>query len=629
MKRIYFLMLLIPVAILLSNAVSKIALYASIVTITSPDASVVVTVTYSNDGAAVVLNVKSKGVTIIDNSPVGITTDVGDFTSGLTFVNSKKNVVNETYTLPVGKKSTYLNNANEAAITFSKNGHQMVLIVRAYNDGLAYRYSIPGTGNISISSEASAFKLPGTPIYWGQPHPNSTGNETQPGIVNGTNFSLPLLCELKALNCWVLIAQAATYETYCIPYLKIESGFLRMTHPMDQKGAPILTTLPFNSPWRVAVISPDNLSKIVEQTIFENLNPPTEPNLKDAAWIKAGRSSWDYLAGDRKKPMTWIDFDDQMGWEYHLMDAGWERQIGNTDTVVQYAKKKGVGLWGWAYTPSLNTPEKADSFMIRYNSLGLKGAKIDFFDKLPDGARTTDDYEDTQMGIKVRDDLEKAGAKHHILMLFHGAAIPSGERRRWPHLLGTEAVSGMEGTHPVSNDCCIPFIRNTVGPVDYTPVWFGHGNNTNSEMVACAILFETGVIIYSELHSNILASSAKDIMMKIPANWDDVKLIEGYPGSYVTIARRKGDNWFVGTISTTEKTAVIPLSFLNRQFPYNGTIYRDGNSRSEIVVEKSTLRSSDTLKIPIKNNGGASVFLESTAPSQTNPNDFRAPGLSF
>ncbi len=582
--------------------------------LTSPDGKTTATVTHDESAGSLSYKVTSGGAAIIEDSPLGILTDKADFTAGLVFAESAKSRVDETYTLPQGKVSTYVNRANQLVLRFSKDAQTFNVVVRAYDDGVAFRYGIPGNGDIAISGEHTGFRLPGQPVYWGQGHPNRYGYEDDLEQVKGPAFSLALLCELETPKRWVLLAQAATYGNYCIPHLKDESGLLRVQFPLDQKE-PVKTKLPFESPWRVIVVSPEDLSVIVEQTLFENLNPPTEPDLQNATWIKPGRSSWDWFAKDKKNIRGWTDFVAEMGWEYHLIDDGWERYVGDIPAVVEYARGKGVGIMVWKRTGAVQTPEAMHACFKEYAAHGFKGAKVDFFDRLPKG-KHSDDYEDTQMGLQVRDNLCQIAAEYKIQLVFHGCAIPTGERRRWPHLLGTEAVKGQEGSPQVPHDNCIAYVRNPLGPVDYSPVWFGKGNKTDAYQLSTAVVFESGFLIFADLHKDYLNHPSKEFLKRVPATWDEVKFVEGYPASHTVIARRKGDEWYVGGMTVNARTVDMSLEFLKGKGSYRATIFKDQESGLPLAVETMELKSSDTLKLKMQDKGGFVVHLAPAAGPQ-------------
>lgn len=587
-------------------------IYAKSFDVASPNGRVKMTVSYDKATGTLSYETTSGKTVIFAKSPLGIATDKACFTSGLKFIKASEAKIDETYTLPQGKVSTYHNKANERTLVFEKDGQKLNFIFRAYDDGIAFRYAIPGSGKIEILREASGFNVAGEPVYWGQTHPNPYGYENKLSKINRANaFSLALLCEMKKSKHWVLLAQAATYGTYCIPHLTREDGapnLLKFAFPNDQKE-PIKTTLPFESPWRVAVISPNDLSTIVEQTLFENLNPPTEPELQKADWIKPGRSSFDWFAGDKHNWKGWLDFVDEMDWEYHLIDDGWWGYIRDPVALKEYADKKGRGVIAWQNTSGMGTPEKAEKVLKRYAKLGFKGAKVDFFDRLPHG-RTGDDYEDTQMGVQVRDSISQLAAKYRILIVFHGCAIPTGERRRWPHLLGTEAVKGQEGNPGPEHDNCIAFIRNPLGPVDYSPVWFGKGNKTDAYQLATSVVFESGFLIFADLHRDYLNHPSKAFLKKIPAAWDETRFVEGYPTSHTVIARRKEKQWFIGGLTSKRQTVNCSFDFLEKGVTYSATIFKDQESGRKTTVETKELCRGDSMQVKMLDRGGFVILLE-------------------
>lgn len=591
---------------------SSSVLLAKSYELSSPNGKVKITISFDQPSGVLSYKATSGNTPIFATSPVGITTDQVDFSSGLKLVKGKSARINETYTLPQGKVSTYHNRANEKSFFVVKAGQKLKIIFRAYDEGIAFRYELPGSGPVEILREASGFNLADLPVFWGQKHPNNHGYESVLNKMDtGNAFSLALLCEMKEAKHWVLLAQAGTYGSYCIPHLtRVDATpqLLNFTFPIDQKE-PIKTTLPFKSPWRVAVFSPNDLSTLVEQTLFENLNPPTDPALQNASWIKPGRTSWDWFAKDKKNWKGWIDFCAEMGWEYHLVDDGWERYITDPAAVKKYADSKGIGVMAWQSTPSMGTPEKVEAILKKYSELGFKGAKVDFFDRLPKG-RTGPDYEDTQMGIQVRDTISQLAIKYKMQIVFHGCAIPTGERRRWPHLLGTEAVKGQEGSPTAEHDNCIAYIRNPLGPTDYSPVWFGKGKKTDAYQLATSIVFESGFLIFADLHKDYLNHPAKDFLKKLPSTWDEVRFIDGYPLSHTLIARRKGTRWFVAGITSKQKTLDLSFDFLKPNTLYSATLFTDQSQGLSSTRETQTLSQKDSIQIETLDRGGFAILLE-------------------
>ena len=584
--------------------------WAAEVAVASPDGAITATITLDESNGVLSYSVTSRDAAIIDKSLLGITTDKADFTRGMTLVGSTHSLINETYTLPAGKRSTYINRANEVVLKLSKGQQEVHVRFRAYDDGIAFSYAIPGSGEIAISGEASAFALSGGDITcWGQNHPNNYGYETMLGKVTGNRFSVPVLARLGERNHFIFVAQAATYGTYIMPHFVREGVVLKISFPMDQRE-PVRAALPFQSPWRLAVISPGSLAKIVETTMLENLNPPTEPELAGVDWIKAGRASWDFLARDRENTPRWLDFDAEMGWEYHLVDAGFQRTL-DVPKMTQHATGRNVRMIGWAYAPDLTTREKIEQLLSEYAGWGLKGAKLDFFDHDPfTGNKRTNDFEDTQASLQMRDTMIDVAAKLKLVLEFHGCTVPSGERRRYPHFLAAEAVAGMEKRNGrVGNDLTIPYVRNIMGPTSFTVIKFDRSVGSHAYQMAQAVIYETGIQIYAERHDRILGFKGVEFLKKVPANWDDTRFIDGYPETHAIFARRKGADWFVGGITDEARTAKIALSFLNPGTSYTAQIHRDGESKIELVIEEKTVTAGDTLVVPTLQTGGFAIHL--------------------
>ena len=606
---------LLAVAVLLTVPAARAAEY----TVRSPDGRIRFTVAHDGRSGTLRYRVLSGGARLLEKGALGITSSLGDFTGGLRPVSRQSREIDETYRLPVGKRSTYRNRARELELAFGKAGRELRLVLRAYDDGIAFRYALPGSGPVEITGEGTTFPLQGRDVrYWGQAHPNDYGYESPLGPLTADRISMPVLAELKDRRHFVLVAQAATYGDYVIPNYKRQGDVLTVSFPLDQRE-PVRASLPFRSPWRVVMISEGGPGRIVESTMLENLNPPTEPALADAAWVRPGRASWDFIAGDGANLRAWIDFDAQMGWEWHVADAGWERRVPDMAEVVAYGGSKGVGLMVWGKVGTvLHTPEKAEQWMAEVARIGAGGAKIDFFDqpddperKLDAAGRKTDDLEDTQARLKVRDFLAEIAARHRLVVEFHGCAVPSGERRRWPHVMSAEAVYGMERRNQdLRHDLTIPYVRNVMGPASYTPIHLTRSAGSHAYQLGQAVLYEAGIQIYSERHDRILAFEGVELLKALPSAWDDVEFIDGYPSSHAILARRKGAQWFVGGISGEARTAPVALSFLPEGASYQAEIYRDGGSKTSLVKETRTVTRKDTLRIPMRAAGGFAVHLK-------------------
>jgi alpha-glucosidase len=582
-------------------------------TVKSPSGGVSLTVSHDRRQGTLSYRARSAGAEVLERGALGITTSLGDFSSGLKHVRDARRVVDEAYRLPVGKRSAYRNHAHELELALTKGGRELRVRFRAYDDGIAFRYELPGSGPVEIAAESTTFALAGRGVsYWGQAHPNNYGYESALGPLAAERISMPVLAELEERRHFVFVAQAASYGTYVIPNYRRQGNVLAVSFPLDQRE-PVKTTLPFESPWRVAILSPGHPGRIVESTLLENLNPPTEPGLLDAPWIRPGRASWDFIAGDGANLRGWIDFDAQMGWEWHVADAGWQRRVPDMGEVTAYGRAKGVSVMAWAKIANrdaLNTPERAEAWMAEAARLGIAGAKLDFFDQRDGSGEASDDLEDTQQRLIVRDFLSEIAARHRLVVEYHGCAVPSGERRRWPHVMSAEAVYGLERrTQNLQHDLTIPYVRNVMGPVSFTPLHLTRSIGSPAYQLAQVVIYETAIQIFAERHDRILAFEGVGFLKAVPAAWDETRFLDGRPSSHALLARRKGRDWFVAGITGEARTAEVALGFLEEGASYEAAVYRDGESKA-LVRESRTLTRRDALRLPMAAAGGFAVHLK-------------------
>ena len=292
-------------------------------------------------------------------------------------------------------------------------------------------------------------------------------------------------------------------------------------------------------------MSPGNAGRIVESVLPENLNPPTEPALRDAAWIRPGRASWDFIAGDGTKLGTWIDFDVEMGWEWHVADAGWQNRVPDMAATTAYAKARNVAIMAWGKVANrdfLYRRDRADAWMAELARLGISGAKIDFFDQRDSTATATDDLRGhAGAAAAARLPHGDGGASTTSWWSTTAAAIPSGERRRWPNLASAEAVYGLERrVQNLQHDLTIPYVRNVMGPVSYTPFHLQRSIGSLAYQLGQSVIYEAGIQIFAERYDRILAFSGVDFLKALPSTWDDTRFVDGVPSSHAILARRKG-----------------------------------------------------------------------------------------
>ncbi|MDR1683201.1 MAG: glycoside hydrolase family 97 N-terminal domain-containing protein [Candidatus Symbiothrix sp.] len=584
----------------------------NITQIKSPDNTLAVDLLIDGNSAYYTVGRNSKQ--IIGKSCLGINTSIGDFSSGLTFESVSTNAVDETYTLPSGKRKTYINRYNEAVAFFKKSDKIIQVIFRVYNDGVAFRYVLSGSGNVSVYSEASECNIPAKQKIYSQIYSKDYKNsfeETDWNLMTCRDrVALPVLVEVNAN--YILISEAAVNENYSGSQLIVNESNEAFVYKIDSS---VSTALPLKTPWRTLFIG--DLETIVESSLLENLNEAT--SISDLSWIRPGRAAWSYGGEDTSGYLnpenikTYIDWAAEMGWEYFTLDKGWKNNLLNQ--AINYASSKQIGIFIWVNQSALPDDEtQLRNVLQSYKNQGVKGLKADFWES------------ESHAVIQKQGKLLALAAEQKLLLNFQSCAKPTGLRKKWPHLLTSEAVLGNvyyagnpESVTAVHNINSAIF-RNSLGATDYAPVDFAEKNGrilqtvTWAHQLALSVLFESGIQHIIDAPDNIQYNIAKDFLKKLPVAWDNSLCLEASPEKHISIARQKEDDWFVASLTDSARTIEIPLSFLLSGKTYNAYIYKDGDCPSEIRFEyKSNLTSTDVLTILQLKNGGTTVYLSASS----------------
>ena len=322
---------------------------------------------------------------VIDWSPLGVATSGQDFVSNLTFVKDSQATIDETYSLPSGKRSSYRNNCNEHTLVFANaNNRQVAFYFRAYNEAAAVRSELRGTGSATVTGEVTGFSLLSGSIYWGHAAFSSDEAPFNQHTVGDTtiNLAIPVLVKANS-NGWALLTEAAVYGDYTGSKFMAKSSTKNVFqfNFIDGQG-PISGTLPWKLPWHVAIVG-KTFGPIVESSVVENLNPPCE--LTDISWIKPGKCSWSYITQDNDHSVTlqehYVDFAGQMGWEYNTTD--WNFDKTQVPGLVQYANQKNVNeeLW-YDYSSELSTDALRKAFSRNVIAGDLKALKSILYRKV-------------------------------------------------------------------------------------------------------------------------------------------------------------------------------------------------------------------------------------------------------
>ena len=593
-------------------------------TLTSPDGLVQIAVTDQTSGA-LTFSVTAGGTTVFGDSPLGIATSGVDFSSGLSYSSETRTVITESYTLPAGTDPGYLNDGRQMILNYTKSGATMQLIVRAYNDGIAFRYRLPGAGNVSITSESSGFRLPATSGGWAAPW---NGNYEQDYIYrtaaqlnSGTDLTMPALVSVDNNAYFTLISEANVYNagaSYAPAMLEGDgagTGLLTVARTPDQ-AFPIASTYPFQTPWRVAIVA-KNLDVLYNSDLVQNLNPPAAAA---TPWVKPGRAAWSWYsdedsASDLGKQKQMVDFAASMGFEYVTVDCCYTPAT-DLPAISAYAAQRGVKIFAWVSAEAFATPALADQLMEDHAAYGVAGLKVDFF------------LNDSQAVQKWYQAIGDSAGEHELMLNLHGSTKPGGENRTWPWVLTSEAVAGTEHyKYPppttAAADVTYPFTRGPLGSMDYTPAMISQNASvlTQAHTLAQAIVFSSGMINYADSAAAYEQWAGRHLMRAIPTTWDESKVVEGFPGDHITMARRSGSDWFVAGMTSPARTATVPLSFLGTG-AYTATVFSD-NAAGRVQVSTQSVTSATTLSLPMIATGGVSVHISKTALAQIGANDTR------
>ena len=537
------------------------------------------------------LTVEAKGSGLVvsyDNQQVLDIPAVGYEGSQTALKLKSAGTVKADYQMLAGKRLHCTNEANAYQASLGKN---VRLVVRLYNDGLAFRYELSGLKNASLPKEQTAYRIPEGTKRWMQQwtdsyegfFPLTTSYKTQPvRSYSGTfksddgwniRWGYPALLE-PVNGVFALLSEANIERRQSASCLYNDGELYRVTPDQNE----VKVSGEWHSPWRVAIIG--SLADVVASTLVTDVSEPCK--VEDASWIRPGVVSWVYWAynhgsNDYNIIKKYVDLAVALHLPYVLIDAEWDTmKDGKTiEDAVNYAKSQGIQpmIWynscvGWvdgAPTPKyrLNKPEDREKEFAWCEKIGVAGVKIDFFSG------------DTQANMDYCIELMECAARHHLLVNFHGATIPRGWQRTYPNLLSTEGVYGAEWYNNVptftkkaaAHNATLPFTRNVIGPMDYTPCAFSDSQHphitTHAHELALTVLFESGLQHLADRPESLLAQpqQVRDFFSHLPNVWDDTRLLAGYPGKYAAIARKSGDAWYVAAINGLDEEQTVKLDW--------------------------------------------------------------------
>lgn len=583
----------------------------------------------------------------------------------LEIVGGQRHAVDRVHRLVASKAALAPDRFNEMTVRLREavgEGRLIEIVVRAYDDGIAFRYRIPpqpGFDRIVVRGEATHFAFAGDYSCWGfnvgrmdSSHEGEFDPVRASQMRHQHHYDSPLSCRTASGRTAFLIAEADLAD-YAGFYLRGRGdGGLgvetQLSFQYEHRQQPVRAwpgVEGFRSPWRVVLMA-DHPGQLIESHTIGNLNPPAQG---DFSWVRPGKAAWDWWNGPYLPPpekagmdtptfKRFIDFAGRSGFEYYLIDEGWSKGSGvggttpegadilnekpgvNMAELVAYARARNVGLMLWVQW-SLLEPV-LEQALDRYAAWGIKGIKVDFMDR--------NDQEMVAFYHRVL----KAAAARKLLVNFHGAYPPTGLNRTWPNYITQEGVMGAEYNKwstrvTARHNVTIPYTRMVLGPIDYTPGGFRHQapadfrimsiapnvQTTRAAALAMYVIYDSPLQMVADSPDAYEGADGFDFLREVPTAWDETRFLVGEIGEYIVLARRKGREWYLGAMTDeAERRLFVPLHFLG-EGRFVAEVREDGAGQGRLVVSRQAgLGAGDRLQLRLAASGGAVVRLVPEAP---------------
>lgn len=625
-------------------------MFAQIATLTSPDGKL--NLQFHVEEGQPQYSVEYEGKTILEQSPLGIVTNEGDFSTNLTYKSHQTTSVEKNYTQDKIKQSHIRYEANKMVVSLEDAKQRGLNIeFQVSNNNVAFRYELPQWGErraCVVEKEATGFKFPESTTTFLSPMMGAMGAfaRTSPSYESGyTNdepvgkpthgnlgYVFPGLFRIGD-DGWALISETGVTSQYCASHLSdgtreglyhVAFPDMRQNNGFGSNGAQL--SLPGFTPWRTITVG-SSLKPIVETTIpFDLVEPLYEPSRE----YQYGRGTWSWIVW-QDQSMNWndqvkyIDLAAEMGYEYILIDALWDTNIGyeKMEELISYANSKNVDVFLWynsngGFNDAPQGPRNRLSSSIArkeemkwLKKVGVKGLKVDFFGG------------DKQETMRFYEDILSDANDYGLMIIFHGCTLPRGWERMYPNFVGSEAVLASEMlifSQDVREKEAFyatlhPFIRNSVASMEFGGVFMNkflnRGNSRGQQrlttdvfQIATGILFQNPVQMFALTPNNLTDAPATliNFMKEIPTTWNETLYIDGYPGKYSVIARRHGEQWYIAGVNALEEPLELELS-LPMVAGKKVSIYSD-NSNREAVVNSSKINQNGKVKVTLLPRGG-------------------------
>jgi len=638
-------------AFLLLFALGMSSAWAQQATVSGPDNLLKVDVSV-NEGIPF-YSVTYKGKTMLEDSPLGFVSNVGDFSKGMAYTGQKTRSIEESYTMDRIKRSKVDYRANELTVTLQNADKKPIDITfRVSNNDVAFRYEIPrygDTGSIVIQQEATGFDFPSytTTFLCPQSDPMIGWKRTKPSYEEeytpdapltqrsqyGRGFTFPGLFRIGN-DGWVLVSETGVDSRYCASHLSDADteGRFTIAFPMPEENngngtvAPGLA-LPGVTPWRTVTVG-DNLKPIVETTVPWDV---VEPRFTSEHDYQYGKGTWSWIVWqdasiNYEDQVRFIDLASAMGFQYVLIDCAWDVNIGyeKMEELVAYAHSKHVDVFLWysssgywndivqSPTNQMDNPIVRKKAMKWLKKIGVKGIKVDFFGG------------DKQETMRLYEAILSDADDYGLMVIFHGCTLPRGWERMYPNYVGSEAVLASENLvfqqhfddMEAFNACLHPFIRNTVGCMEFGGTFLNKRYNRTNDggsvrkttdifQLATAVLFQNPIQNFAITPNNLTDAPqlALDFLREVPTTWDETVFLDGYPGKYVVLARRHADRWYIAGINAGKEPLKLELNLPMCRKGDKISYYSDTKDRAP-QREDMEIKRPEKVKVTLQPEGG-------------------------
>ncbi|WP_223816040.1 glycoside hydrolase family 97 protein [Adhaeribacter rhizoryzae] len=499
------------------------------------------------------------------------------------------------------------------------------VVVRAYNEGLAFCYRFPeqlAWQNIHITGEATQFVLPaGTQAYTATHSQAEYKLQPLEKWQETTERPLTLVLPNKLY--------ASVGEAAMVNYARMKLALQAPNVLVSELDDTVLETTPFATPWRVIMVAEKATDLLQNNAIFLNLNLPSQ--LKNTSWLKPGkviRETTLSTAGAK----SLVDFAVQQGLDYIHFDAGWyghENEIASDATkvnvdprrnpnndldlqeAIRYAKSKNIGVFLYVNHRALE--RQLDAILPLYKSWGVAGIKFGFV------------HTGSHRWTTWLHDAVKKCAEYNLMVNIHDDYRPTGFSRTYPNLMTQEGIRGNEEFPDATHNTILPFTRFLAGPADYTFCYFQREEfgfkgrvlkTTPTHQLALPVVYFSPLqwLYWYDTPSRYQGEPELTFWKTMPTTWDETKVLQGEIGQYITVARRSGDEWYVGTITNNSaRTLQIPLTFLEKGKKYTAEIYEDGGAaiktRTHVKGTRQVVNNKNSIKAVLKASGGQAIRL--------------------